>query len=63
MRYIWDKEQNKLVEYIKRIPDAKIFIIPDIKPYVDENLGHHPVEVKSRRHRTQLLKERRLAIK
>ena len=61
--FYWDKEQGKLVEIEKRVPDAKIYIIPDIEPYVDENVGQRPVWVKSRQHRTQLLKERGLAIK
>jgi putative FmdB family regulatory protein len=35
-------------------------IAPDIQPFLDENLGHEPVYVKSRRHHKQLLKDRGL---
>jgi len=35
-------------------------IIPDYKPWVDENMGLDPVYVKSRRHYKQLLKEKGL---
>ena len=38
-------------------------IIPDYEPWIDENLGHNPVYVTSRRHHKQLLKERGLVIK
>lgn len=34
--------------------------IPDIQPYLDENMGHNPIYVKSRRHHKQLMKERGL---
>jgi hypothetical protein len=61
--YIWDTEQHKLVEYEKRIPDPRVWIIPDIEPHWDDNMGHEPVYVKSRRHKMSLLKERGLAIK
>jgi len=61
--YIWDEQEHKLVEYVKRIPDPKIYIIPDIKPYVDDYMDSRPVEVRSRRHKMQLLRERGLAIK
>lgn len=61
--YVWDKEQQKLVEYVRRIPEGKVWIIPDIKPYWDDDMGQQPVYVKSRRHKMALLKERGLAIK
>ena len=61
--YYWDKEQQKLVEYVRKIPDAKVYIILDIKPYLDEDMGQEPVYIKSRRHKMALLKERGLAIK
>lgn len=32
----------------------------DYEPWVDDNLGHEPVYVKSRRHHKQLLRERGL---
>ena len=35
-------------------------INPDVEPYLDENLGHEPVYVKSRRHLREELKTRRL---
>jgi len=63
MRYRWDTEQNKLVEVVKRIPEGKVWIIGDIKPYWDEDMGQEPVYVKSRQHKMALLKERKLAIK
>jgi len=31
-----------------------------IFPYIDENLGHEPVEVRSQRHRRQLMREQNL---
>ena len=62
--YYYDKKQRKVVE-LKEKPDPgpKIHIIPDIQPYLDENMGHEPVLVKSRQHRNRLLKERGLGIK
>lgn len=32
-------------------------VVPDLKPYVDENIGDKPVLVKSKQHREQLMKE------
>ena len=62
--YIYDKKQRKVVELKeKRDLGPKIHIIPDIEPYLDENMGHEPVWVKSRRHKMRLLKERGLGIK
>lgn len=61
--YRWDRDLLKLVETEKRIPEARVHIIPDIEPYVDDNMEHEPQYVKSRRHRRELLKERGLAIK
>ena len=61
-RYRWDKEQHKLVEVGKYVPEGRIHIIPDLDPYLDENLDSNPILVKSRRHRSDLLKERGLAI-
>jgi hypothetical protein len=61
--YIWDKEQKKLVEYVKRIPDAKVYIIPDIEPYLDDYMDSKPIWVESRQRKKQLLRERGLAIK
>jgi hypothetical protein len=61
--YRWDLELNKLVEVSRRDPGPKVYIIPDIQPYLDENMGHRSVYVKSRQHRKLLLKERGLTIK
>jgi len=47
----------------KRDLGPKIHVIRDIEPYLDENMGHEPVYVKSRRHKMRLLKERGLGIK
>ena len=62
-RYQWDKELKKLIEISKRDPGPKVYIIPDIQPYLDENISHDPIWIKSRRHRTEILRERKLAIK
>ena len=62
--YIYDKKLKKVVELKgKRDPGPKIHVIRDIEPYLDENMGHEPVYVKSRRHKMRLLKERGLGIK
>ncbi len=60
--YRWDPELKKLVEFEKRDPGPKVYIIGDIEPYLDDNMAHNPIHVKSRQHRTQLLKEKGLAI-
>ena len=61
--YRWDTESQKLVE-IARIPsEGRVWIIGDIEPHWDENMGRDPVYVKSRRHKMTLLKERGLSIK
>ena len=60
--YRWNFEENRLEEIVPRVPDPKIHLIPDIEPYVDDQMDHDPVLVKSRRHRAELLKERGLAI-
>lgn len=36
-------------------------VSPDMKPYLDPNLGHEPVYVESRQHRKRLMKERGLS--
>ena len=61
--YVWDKEQQKLVEYVRMPPEGKIWVIGDIDPYWDEDMGQKPIYVRSRRHKMALLKERGLAIK
>jgi hypothetical protein len=61
--YIWDKEKNELVEFERKVPEGKVWIIGDIEPYWDDDMGQEPVYVKSRQHKMALLKERRLAIK
>jgi hypothetical protein len=61
--YIWDNQEKKLIELLKREPNPRIWIIPDIKPYVDDFMDSKPIHVKSRQHRKQLLQERGLAIK
>jgi len=62
--YIYDKNLKKVVELKEKSgPGPKLYIIPDIEPYLDENMGQEPVYVKSRRHKMQLLKERGLGIK
>ncbi len=38
-------------------------VIRDIEPYLDTNMGHDPVVVKSKKHRQQLMKERGLTEK
>lgn len=35
-------------------------ISPDIEPYVDDNMGHDPVQITSRRHKKALLKKNNL---
>ena len=37
-------------------------IICDIEPYLDDNIGHDPIFVKSKRHKRELLKERCLVM-
>lgn len=32
-------------------------VIPDVEPYLDENIGNEPTWVKSKKHRRQLMKE------
>ena len=63
--YYYDKKLKKVVELGQKRPEIapKIHLIKDIEPYIDENMGHEPVYVRSRRHKMQLLKERRLGIK
>ncbi len=60
--YRWDLSLHKLVEIEKQVPGPTIWIIRDIDPYLDENMGHMPIPVNSRRHRNDLLKERGLSI-
>jgi hypothetical protein len=61
--YRWDLSQHRLIEVETRNPGPRVFIIPDIEPYVDDNMAHDPIYVRSRQHRNQLLKERGLTIK
>jgi len=62
--YYYDKKQEKVVEMKEKTdPGPKIHIIPDIEPYLDENMGDKPMVVRSRRHKNQLLRERGLGIK
>lgn len=61
--YRWDTETQKLVEFTKKPPEGKVWIIPDIAPYWDEDMGQKPVYIRSRRHKMAELKERGLAIK
>ena len=61
--YKWDSDKKKIVEIDRSISEGKVWIIPDIQPYWDEDMGQEPVYVKSRRHKMALLKERGLAIK
>jgi len=37
-------------------------IICDLEPYLDENIGHEPIYVKSKRHKRGLLKEKGLVM-
>ena len=37
-------------------------VICDLTPYMDGNIGHEPVYVKSKQHRAEILKDRGLAI-
>ena len=60
--YRWDKTLQRLVEFERQPPGPRVYIIGDIEPYLDENLEQNPIPVKSRQHRTQLLKEKGLAI-
>ena len=32
-------------------------VVPDLEPYLDENIGKEPTWVKSKKHRRQLMKE------
>ena len=36
---------------------GKHYVIPDLDPYWDENLGKEPLYVKSKQHRKKLMKE------
>lgn len=48
---------------MKRLFSPSVYIIPDISPYIDENLAGpdgKPVYVMSRQHKRQILKERGL---
>ena len=62
--YYYDKKLKKVVELKeKHDPGPKIYIIGDIEPYWDDNLGQDPVFVESKKHRRQLLKVMGLDIK
>ena len=43
-----------------RLFSFRVNIQPDLEPYVDEHMGHEPVYVKSKQHRRELMKERKL---
>ena len=36
--------------------------IPDIEPYVDENMGKDPIYIRSRRHKKEMLREKGLVM-
>jgi putative FmdB family regulatory protein len=42
---------------MKRLFTGQVRVIPDITPYLDENISTTPILVKSRQHRKQLMKE------
>ena len=44
----------------RRIISGGANVSPDWQPYMEENMGHEPVLVKSRQHYQQLLQERGL---
>ena len=48
---------------MRRLVTINFHVHGDLEPYLDENLGHDPVWVKSKKHREQLCKERGLIIK
>ena len=60
--YRWNLEEHRLEEIVPREIEGRVHIIPDIQPYVDDQMDHAPVYVKSRQHKRLLLKERGLAI-
>jgi hypothetical protein len=43
-----------------RLFSFNVNVQPDLEPYVDDQMGHEPVYVKSKQHRKQLMKERGL---
>lgn len=50
----------KCGEDMQRLFSPTRNIIADLEPYLDENLGHTPVYVKSKRHKRDLLKRANL---
>lgn len=65
---VWAKMDDTTIKHdacghwMRRLISAT-YINPDIQPYLEENAGHTPVLIKSRRHRTQVLKELGLSIR
>lgn len=47
---------NSLMTRLLPIPN----ITPDIEPFMDENLGHQPIYIRSRRHQKEMLREKGL---
>jgi putative FmdB family regulatory protein len=47
-------------DVMTRLFSFNVNVQPDLEPYVDDQMGHEPVYVKSKQHRKQLMKERGL---
>lgn len=55
-----EKPCPKCGEDMTRLFSPSRNIITDLQPYLDENIGHSPVYVKSKRHKKDLLKRANL---
>lgn len=60
MRYVWDKSKNEFVVAAPRKGIGGLTIIPDLDPFVTDHITGDFVEVRSRRHKKNLLKQHEL---
>ena len=49
--------------FTKRTFSTGVTIGDDIEPYLEENIGHEPIFIKSRKHINEICKERGLYVK
>jgi putative FmdB family regulatory protein len=47
-------------ETMTRLFSYNVNVIPDLEPYLDDNISHNPVWIKSKQHRREEMKKRGL---
>jgi hypothetical protein len=60
VRTVADRDKDLPVccgETTRRIISLKQNIVPDLEPYVEENLGEKPVYIKSKQHRKEVMRK------